>query len=258
MANRLTDCRRSVIVLAALVAVVATTTAQDKKDVPRITAIAPMSVTAGSVANLVVRGLKLDSATEIRFPGWPALKAELKEKKKAALPNGLEAKDVGDTQFEASVTFPADLPLGTLAVEVVTPAGTTETREISVVEAATRVDEKEPNNGFTEAQIFELGKTVRGQVKEDRDVDVYAVNVSTGQALLIEVTASRRSSMLDPLISIFDEKRRLLRVVDDASSRDPVLTFAVPSAGKYFIVLQDAGDRGGTWHNYELAATQAK
>src|SRR5688572_3799548 len=94
--------------------------AQEKKDLPRITAIAPISVTAGAQTTLKIRGVKLDSASELRFPALPAVKAELKEKKKADLPTGLEAKDVGDTQCEATFAPPADVPTGPLAVEIVT------------------------------------------------------------------------------------------------------------------------------------------
>lgn len=240
----------------AIIAAALPSFAQDKKDTPRITAIAPIGVTAGTEAKLKIRGVKLDAATEIRFPAHPALKAEVRDKKKADLPNGAEAKDVGDTQCEATIALSADLPAGPLAIEVVTSNGTSEPREIAVVGASARMEEKEPNNGFAEAQPVELGKIARGQVKEDRDVDVFAVNATENHTLTIEVTAARRSSMLDPIISIYDEKRRLLRVVDDSETRDPVVTFRAPAAGKYFIVLQDANDRGGTWHNYELVVKE--
>lgn len=230
--------------------------AEEKKDAPRITGIAPIGVSPGTEAKLKIRGVKLDAATEVRFPAFPALKAEVKEKKKADLPNGAEAKDVGDTQCEALVKLPADLPLGTLSIEVVTPGGTTEPREIAVVDAGARVEEKEPNNGFAEAQSIEPGEVIRGSVKEDRDVDVFAFAATVERTVTIEVMAARRASMLDPLISIYDEQRRLLRVVDDAETRDAVLTFRAPKAGRYFIVLQDAGDRGGTWHNYELTVKE--
>ena len=231
--------------------------AQEKKDLPRITALAPIRVTAGAQSTLKIRGVKLDAASAFRIPSLPGVKAELKEKKKADLPSGLEAKDVGDTQCEAIFALPADIPTGALAVEIVTPAGTSEPREIFVSAAVADVEEKEPNNGFAEAQSLEFGKTLSGRVKEDKDVDVFAVTASAAQSLSIEVMSARRSSMLDALISIFDEKRRLLRTLDDAESRDPVFTFTVPSAGRYFIVLQDAGDRGGAWHNYELLVKQA-
>jgi hypothetical protein len=240
------------LVIAALLWAASSASALDSKDAPRITAIAPISVTPGAQVTLKIRGVKLDAATEARFPSRPELKVELKEKKKADLPNGLEAKDVGDTQCEATLTLPADLPAGPLAIEIVTPKGASEPREIAVSHGPIPIEEKEPNNGFAEAQSIELGKLISGRVKEDRDVDVFALQTDSSQALAIEITAARRSSLLDPLVSIFDEKRRLLRVIDDAETRDPVFTFAPPAAGKYFIVVQDAGDRGGAWHNYEL------
>jgi hypothetical protein len=215
-------------------------------------------VAPGSEVTLKIRGVKLDAASEIRFPAHPALKAEAKEKKKADLPNGVDGKDIGDTQCEATIKFPADLPIGALAIEVTTPTGTTEAREIAVVDQASRIEEKEPNNGFAEAQVLEAGKIARGQIKEDRDVDVFAVTAGAGQMLHVEITASRRASMLDALISIYDEKLRPLRVVDDSETRDPAFSFRAPAAGKYFIVLQDANDRGGAWHHYELVVKEGQ
>ena len=231
--------------------------AQEKKDAPRITAISPIRVTPGTSVTFKIRGVKLDSATELRFPSVAGLKAEVKEKKKADLPNGLEAKDVGDTQCEATLMLPADLPAGMLAVEVVTPGGTSEPREVSVGAAAALLEEKDPNNEFGEAQKLELAQVITGRVKEERDVDVFSVNLTAGQSVSVEVTAARCSSLLDPLLSIFDANRRLLRSVDDAATRDAALTFAPPQTGAYFIVLQDAGDRGGAWHNYELLVKAA-
>ena len=76
-------------------------------DLPRITAIAPFDLVSGIETTLRIRGVKLSNATEVRLPG--GIKAEIKEKKAADIPNGLDAKDVGDTQIEAKLTLPADM-----------------------------------------------------------------------------------------------------------------------------------------------------
>jgi hypothetical protein len=246
------------IAALALVCLAAGLRAEDKKDAPRIIGIAPMDVVAGQATTLKLRGVKLDAVTEVRFPAVPGLKAEVKEKKKADLPTGLEAKEVGDTQVEIAFTLPADFSGEVLAVQAVTPAGETEPREIAVVANGLLTEEHEPNNGFAEAQLLERGKPVRGAIKEERDVDVFAFEAKQNETISVEVLAARRSSMLDPLLTLFDEKRRILRVVDDTSGRDPVLTFTAATAGKFYVVLQDAGDRGGAWHTYEIRLKEGR
>jgi hypothetical protein len=225
--------------------------ADDKKDAPRITGLVPLEVSPGAEVSMKFRGLKLDTVTEVRFPAFPAVKVEVKESKKADLPTGQEAKDVGDTQCEAAAKLPADLPAGVLAVEVVTPTGVL-AREVRVVAAGALAEEKEPNNGFREAQAVSPGKIVRGKIEPEKDVDVFSFTAVKGQRFKIAVWAARSNSMLDPLATVFDEQGRLLRTVDDSEGRDPEFVFQAPGDGRFLIALQDAGDRGGAWHAYEL------
>jgi hypothetical protein len=230
--------------------------AQDKKDAPRLTGAVPLEISPGADATLKFRGLKLDSATEIRFPSAAALKAELKDKKKADLPNGLEAKDVGDTQCEANIKLPADVPVGPFPVELVTPAGSV-VCELQVVFADTIAEEKEPNNGFREAQPLELGKTLRGKISEDKDVDVFSFQATKGQRLELNVRAARATSMLDPLVTLYDDAGRVLKMVDDTQGRDPVFIFEAPADGRYLAAIQDTGDRGSPWHAYQFTLKEA-
>ena len=179
--------------------------AQDKKpDVPRITALAPFDVLPGKETTLRIRGVKLSNATEVRFAG--GLKAEIKEKKTAEVPNGLDAKDVGDTQLEVKLTVPADLPVGPLALTVVTPEGITAPRELRVLDAAKCVDEREPNGGLREAQPIELGRTLRGTLNGDKDVDVFQFTGKSGQRIAAEVFAARGASLLDSTVTLMDAR----------------------------------------------------
>ena len=69
----------------ALLGLVACSWAQEKKDPPKNMAVAPVVLTPASEVTLKFRGLKLDTATEVRFPAAPDLKAELGEKKAATV-----------------------------------------------------------------------------------------------------------------------------------------------------------------------------
>lgn len=248
---------RGFVVILAFVSVGAGLAEDNKPAVPRITAIAPIEVVPGTTATLRIRGVALNGATEIRFPGAPlSIGGEIITKKNAEVPNGLEAKDVGDTMIEAKVAVPADLQCGALALSVITPDGTTPPRDVRVVPASQIVDEKEPNGGFREAQPIEIGMTIRALIKEDKDVDVFAFDGVAGQKITAEVIAARCASLLDSVLTIYDAAGHLLATSDDVATRDAQLALELPANGKYYVSVQDAQDRGGAWHAYELIVGQ--
>jgi hypothetical protein len=248
---------RGFVVILAFVSVGPSLAEDNKPGVPRITAIAPIEVVPGTTTTLRIRGVALNGAAEIRFPGAPlSIRGEIITKKNAELPNGLEAKDVGDTMVEAKVAVPADLPSGALAVSVVTSDGTTPAREVRVVAASQIVDEKEPNGGFREAQSIEIGMTIRALIKEDKDVDVFTFEGVAGQKISAEVIAVRCASLLDSVLTLYDAAGHLLATSDDAATRDAQLALELPVNGKYYVSVQDAQDRGGGWHAYELIVRQ--
>jgi Bacterial pre-peptidase C-terminal domain len=242
------------LLAVALLAAVHLRAEDQKPDSPRITAIAPLDLIPGQETTLRIRGLKLSNATEVRFPG--VIKAEIKEKKAAEIPNGLDAKDVGDTQLEVKLIVPGDLPAGPLALSIVTPDGTTAPRELRVLDVANCVDEKEPNGSFREAQSIELGKTLRGTIKEDKDVDVFQFDGKTGQRIAAEVFAARGASLLDSALTLLDARGHQLACADDSLTRDSQLTLTLPADGRYFLTVQDAHDRGSAWHGYELSVKE--
>ena len=233
--------------------------AQEKKsDAPRITAFSPVEVVPGTPVKLRIRGWKLAAATEVRFPDAAAsITAIIQEKKSADAPNGMDVKDIGDSQLEVSLVVAAGLPEGAVSVTVVTPHGVTATRPLRVVNAAVLVEEKEPNGGFREAQAIEIGKRVRGVLKEDKDVDVFGFSSRAQQKLRVEVIASQCASLLDPLITVYDAHGQILGASDDATGRDPMLAVTA-NEGMTYVVVQDAHDRGSPWHSYELILEEAQ
>ena len=229
--------------------------AEEKKpEPPRVIAVAPIAATAGSTVTMRLRGAKLDKATELKFTGSP-LAAEIKSKAAVAVPNGADAKDVGDTQLEAQVILPAETKPGAMKFTVTTPEGTTEERELRILDAATLVQEKEPNGGFREAQEIAPGKLVLGALQEDKDVDVFRIAGRAGQQLTAEITAARAASLLDSTLSLFDAGGRQLATGDDTDTRDSRLAATLPADGTYFLTVQDAHDRGGPWHGYQLSVS---
>src|SRR5688572_7657160 len=135
-------CLLRAAVSAALLACRLAGAQEPKKEAPGITAIEPASLVAGSKSTLKVRGFKLKEASEVRFPKAPGVKAEIKEKKDAAQPNGLENKLVGESQVLIELTLPAELAAGPLEYVMVTPSGET-TGRVPVVASAAVMEEKE-------------------------------------------------------------------------------------------------------------------
>ena len=228
-----------------------------EREGPRIAAIAPVSVSPGETVTLLVRGLKLVDATAITFPGAPSLSAEIKSKKAAAIPTGSEAKDVGDAQLEAVLSVPSDQLPGSIAFRVETPAGATPLCQLRIANVVGAVEEKEPNNGFQEAQPCEFRHAIRATLQNDKDVDVFAFRGVAKRNVTAEIFAHRGGSLLDPTLTAFDGKGRLLASSDDALDRDARLVFELPPDGSFFVIVQDAHDRGSAWHAYELTVNDA-
>lgn len=241
--------------------------AQDaKSETPRITATEPAALVSGSKVTFKVRGFELKGATELRFvkageanasePVAAPISVEIKETKDAGQAKGLDNKLVGNSQLVADLTLPADLVAGLWEYVIVTPAGEAKGK-ISVLAADSVVDEREPNNGFREAQELPAGKHARGSIQGDKDVDVFAFPAQAGQALKITVT-SGGPLLIDAQLDCYDARGQFLAASDDDQSRDPVVTLKTQADGMVYICVSSAHDIGGEWHSYLLAVEEVK
>lgn len=243
-------------VLLMLVLVARASAQEPKKETAAITAQEPASLVTGTTATLKIRGFKLKDATELRFPKAPGVKATIKEKKDAGQVNGLENKITGDTQLLVELILPADLPAGPLEFVIATPAGEA-AGKVPVVASAATVEEKEPNNGFREPQKLEPGKSVRGNIQGEKDVDVFEFPAKAGQKLKVTVTGGS-ALVMDAVLTCYDAGGQFLAASDDAETRDPSLTLTAPADGAVFLCVSDAFDKGGEWHSYLLTVEEAK
>lgn len=231
--------------------------ADEPKKVPAgITAIEPAALVTGCTATLKIRGFKLKEATELRFPKAPAVKVAIKEKKDAAQPTGLENNVVGESQIMVELTLPADLPAGLLEFSIATPAGDAAGR-ITVIGPAAVVDEKEPNNGFREVQKLEPGRSARGTIGKDKDVDVYEVAGKAGQKLKVSVTGGS-ALLMDAALTCYDSHGHVLATSDDVDGRNPSLLLTPAADSPVFLCVSDAHDKGGEWHTYLLTVEETK
>ena len=253
--------------LCFVAAVCLTALAQDKKpdDTPRLLLSTPLGVTAGMTSKFVLRGLRLDQATEIRV-GNPLVPAKILSKAKVAVPQKQDINRAGDSQIEVELELPKATTPGEIAVSVVGPTGTSAAYQL-LVDERSPVAEQEPNDGFAQAQPIEIGTTIEGTLHQPQNVDVFQFAGQAGDKLVCEVIAARRGSVLDATLTLFDARRRLIDTADDLPSdaknrddwslRDARLEITLATTGTYFLVLQDANDFGGPAHPYRLQVLRA-
>jgi hypothetical protein len=220
------------------------------KDAPRVLVAVPLGVRPGSTSRLVVRGLKLDTATAVRFLE-ATVTAKLLNKGKATVPPQQEPGKVGDTQIEIEMTVAAEHN-GPASLVVVTPAGETPPHRI-LIDATPTVNEKEPNNGFKQAQPVQVPQIVQGSIGNNTDVDVFRIDGKAGQKLTLEIFAARYGSALDSILTLYDADGQILAVNDDHDgSPDSRLEVTLPRDGVYYVAVSDAHDVGGPAHVYQL------
>ena len=136
---------------------------------------------------------------------------------------------------------------------VVSPGGDSEPHKL-LLDRTPTVQEKEPNDGFDNAQAVSLGQVIQGSIDRAQDVDVYAFEGKAGRKVVLEVHAARYGSALDSFLSLHDKDGQLIASNDDiADSVDSRIEATLPKAGKYFVTVIDAHDTGGALHVYRLA-----
>lgn len=230
--------------------------ADEKKEAPRIGMSVPLAVSPGATTKIVLRGWKLDQATEVRTL-VAGVTLKLLNKGKATVPNGQDAKQIGDSQVEVELTISAELAAPEAMLTVVGPEGESLPYGVLIGGREPIVLEKEGNDGFRQAQAIAMGQLVDGQIQSDRDVDAYSVTSAAGRAVVVEVVARRRGSGLDSILTVYDERGRTVASNDDGEGADSRVKFTPREAGRHYIVVQDAHDRGGPAHPYRLIVREA-
>jgi hypothetical protein len=227
----------------------------EKKEAPRVLVVAPLGAAPGATTRLTVRGLKLDTATAIRFTD-ARITAKVLDKGKAALPDKQEPARVGDTQVQVEVTLPAGADGyrdGKAPFVVVTAAGDSEAHDLLVETVLPVLAEKEPNNSFRQAQAIQVPQVIDGAIAGAQDVDVFRFEGKAGQKIVAEVLAARHGSALDSILTLYDAAGRELASNDDSDgSSDSRLDVTLAKDGVYYLGLMDAHDQGGPAHVYRL------
>ncbi len=256
----------SIFLPLLLIVVASLGIAQDKKpdNSPQLLIATPLGIVAGQATKVVLRGKRLDETKELQINGQANV-AKILSKSKSAPPQKLDANRAGDSQLEVELTLPADTKPGECELVAITDTGRSAVFKL-FVDARPLTAEKEPNDGFAQAQAIHIGETLEGTLHQPQNVDVFRFDGQAGDKLICEVLAARRGSALDATLSLFDARRQWIDTADDLSNadveeksptsdwsrRDARLEVTLPSSGKFFLVVQDANDLGGHTHPYRL------
>lgn len=221
---------------------------------PRIIMAFSLGLVRGEKARLTLRGIGLESANKVTAAcDEQSLPVELKAKEKAELPKDTPLEKAGDSRVEVELTPPADTKADTVSISVVTTAGTSPPYAIRLFNAGDLIVEKEPNGGFATAQSVPESCTIRGAIGEANDVDVFRISGKAGQTLSADVFAARGGSMLDSLLTLYDQSGHIVAANDDAGSPDSAIHVPLPSDGVFYLSITDAPGKGGQTFPYLLA-----
>ena len=260
-------CRRRVSRLWTLVGLVgslftasvfAQTAPEAKKEPPEIAVLAPFAVMPNSTTKILVRGWRLSDASEVRL-GDGKITAKVLSKGPAAVLDRYDPKRIGDQQLEFEVMLPADFTGSEVSVVVVGPAGESRPGNLVVGGEFPMTEDKEPNDGFRQAQKLAIPQIVNGSIHANHNVDVYSFEAQANETIVAEIFAARHRSILDGSLTLHDERGNLIAFADDgAGTLDPRMEIVIPTSGVFFLTVLDAHDRGSTFHGYRLKLHRAK
>jgi hypothetical protein len=221
-----------------------------KKEPPRVQYPMPLAVAPGTKGKVILRGQKLDTVTEVKASAGK-VKLVGKTGRKAGVPNNYPAGKLGDTEVEFELELPKDFAGESVELVAVSPGGTSEPHKLTVSKGD--VAEKEPNDGFAQAQQVALPVTVAGTIRQAKDTGVFQFIGKADQSVIVEVIAAKLGAPTDALLTVYDADRRVLAIADDTDGHpDPTITFKLPKDGVYFVAVLEVNDLGGPQFGYRL------
>ena len=105
-------------------------------------------------------------------------------------------------------------------------------------------DPNEPNDTAAAATPIACGAQQQVSILPSGDVDYYSLPVTEPTVLLVDVSASRIGSTLNPIAGIFDAAGTLIALEDDTASLDPILQVTLFETGTYLVAIASYNDTG--------------
>jgi len=248
---------RSILPISSL-ALVLTLFAQDKpKEKPIVRYAQPLVLERGKKEKVILRGAKLEGIKEIASTQKNVTFGKPSAGKKVALPNNVPEQKFGETEVEVEIDLKAEFIESVLTLTATTANGNSEPFSIAV--ATKRLNETEPNDSIDKAQEIERGIWIEAVIGRERDIDCFRFAGKKGEKIAVAIVAAKIGSPADLHLTLCDDKKRVLKIVDDVDGKpDPSLTIELPADGTYTIVVIEANDLGHAAFGYRLRVDAAK
>jgi hypothetical protein len=202
---------------------------------------------------LALRGKGLSDVKEIEVVGVKDAKVKVLGGKAVAVPNSYPGDRVGDSEVSFELELPKEVKPGEVKLIAVGPGGKSAPYTLLLRDELPAVDEKEPNDGFEQAQTITVPSAIEGTIKGERDVDVFKFEGKKGDKLRIEIQAARYGSPLDAMLTLYNAGRRIIDSASETTGNpDPILNVTLPKDGVYYVGVIDANDLGGANYGYRL------
>jgi hypothetical protein len=148
-----------------------------------------------------------------------------------------------------SVPIPKDAA-DTIDVSFTGPNGTTNSRPFQASDLPDAV-QAPGNNSTASAQSVSYPCVVNGRIEKDGLRDYYRFRLEKPAHVALEVWSRRLGTPMDPEVSLYDEKNKLVGSDDDSRGRDCRLERDL-QAGEYTVRVRDIDDHGGIAYPYRL------
>ncbi len=232
------NSNRTRIFGAAIVAVLLTPLAAWAVN-PNLNTVTPRGATRGQTVDLTFHGANFTDVVDLVFHD-PGLKL-------------VEMGAIEDKKFTCKVEIAPDCTLGTKGVRVRTKSGVSNL-ELFSVGALAEINEKEPNDDPALVETIALGTTINGTIPNE-DADFFAIELTEGQRIAVEVEALRLGEAL------FDPKLRLFgpggheRVAEDDTAfarQDAAFVYTAIESGRHVLAISEAAYGGAGNYRYRI------
>ena len=213
---------------------------------PRLAKLVPPGGQKGTTVEVDFTGRHLEGPREVLFYE-PGISVEsITPVDSIVGPTGKAQPVEPGTHVRVRLKLADDCPLGPHGVRLVTSDGLSEYKRFFVGPYPT-VDENETptkrNDKRETATVVPVNTTVFGRLDNPADVDLYRIEVKSGQRISAEIEAARLGvdrGIPDLHLAIFDADGKKLAAVDDSALfvQDPVVSILAPNDGAYFVEVR--------------------
>ncbi|MBL9176358.1 MAG: PPC domain-containing protein [Verrucomicrobiales bacterium] len=227
----------------------------ETREEPAVRLVLPLGIPTGLPQRITVRGENISKATTARISGLlPTPTLRLLGGGIASTGAVGDLVGVGTEWMDLEVLLPEGTLRGTNGSLVLSSAGGDSLPFPVFVAPGGITAEREPNDALDMPQDLPKEGLVRGTIANASDLDLYRIDLRSGQTLRAELWSARLGAPLDGALGLMDRRGTVLLVNDDGedTGRDPVLEFQAGSNGTFLIRVSGGVPHYGDANAYLL------